>query len=191
MTKTELTAWFDDIFWPLYKQFVVTPFVTKWKQGPAGDALKKILTLNPSSDLREQITTAIHAQMHHRRALYEKCGSMRAYDEATKYNKLYSNRLCTTWLNQMGWRDEIPSISEVQTEAPSTEEKCKHCGSPCHGPAYDVCILHISMDENGRLTKHRYYKELAEYYVKHPEIHGMKNKQAVEFIKQKLRSLGQ
>lgn len=152
MNKAELEGWFETAFWPAYKQLVKTPFPTKYKQGTKGSALKKILSLNPSEELRERIMAALGAQIRHRRSLYESLGSEQAYIEYTAYNRFYTNRHGETWINQMGWTDEIPSIQEVNEERLATGliHTCGHvdkrtgevCQNQAIGPSVPYCVTH-------------------------------------------------
>jgi hypothetical protein len=172
VNKEELAGWFDAHMWPLYKDLCATPFPTKWKQGPRGDALKKVLTLNPSEELRDRILDSISSQIIHRKELYEKAGSMQAYIEITSAQKFYCNRQCVTWINQMGWEDEIPTLTEIRTDREQIEAtgKCKHqgCNSPLHGPRFDVCTHHVSFDEFGKM--YGLHTELMrDAYKAHPE----------------------
>ena len=138
MTKEELEKWHDDIYWPAYNELVKTPFVTKYKSGPKGESKKRLIQMNPSFELRKRIVDAIQAQALHRRKYYEKLGSMQAWNEKTQYNNFYCNRHSKTWLNQMGWDDEIPSISEELQEQAETD-LCG-CGQPVHGPRFTKCV---------------------------------------------------
>lgn len=136
MTKQELTDFFMTEFWPRYRELVRTPFPTKWKGGARGDALKKWLSLKPSEELRGRIIAALDAQIAHRRKLFQKCGSMEAYLKVTEGQKFYCNRMGSTWLNQMGWEDEIPSIGEDEQAQPGVT--CS-CGNPVMGPRFSHC----------------------------------------------------
>jgi len=141
MTKAELTEWFSDTFWQTYLLLVKTPFPTKFKQGNRGQALQKILSMNPSADLRERIQASLLAQIRNRKKLYSQCGSMQKYIERTEYQKLYANRHCSTWLNQMGYEDEIPTIEQVELETPGVALTCqnKDCNEERMGPTVPWC----------------------------------------------------
>lgn len=130
MTKDELKEWATEVFWPAYKDLCRTPFPTKWTGGARGEAVTKIQQMDPSEELRKRILHAIAAQREHRSKLYEQCGSAKAYEERTKYVKLYSNRDGRTWLHNSGWDDEIPSLTELRQEEekrPKNEDLCQ-CG---------------------------------------------------------------
>lgn len=148
MNKQELTDWAIDIFWPSYKNLCKTPFPTKWMGGPRGAAVKKIQILNPSEDLRQRILAGIQAQIIHRNKLYQKLGSMQAWNNHTEKNKFYCNRNGETWINQIGWDDEIPQIEGDGLK--QGIKKC-HCGRDVHGPQFDECDTHYCMDKRGRI----------------------------------------
>ncbi len=156
MDNETLTHWFNDLLWPLYSDFVKTPFPTKYKQGSKGEALKKILTLKPSDALRMRISQAVIAQIRHRKELYRQSGSMHKYLEVTAYDKFYSNRMCSTWLNQMGWEDEIPALVDVveSSGASYAGATCseKGCNTPIHGPSYVKCSMHEGRTEESNLS---------------------------------------
>lgn len=141
MTKEELTNWFLEEFWPRYLTLVKTPFATKWRAGPRGQALQKIISMNPSEELRKTIVLAIEAQIHHRRKVFERYGSMETYTKATERNKLYCNRMGSTWLNQMGWMDEIPSIESKEEMAVEGQLMCliEGCNNYSMGPGIPYC----------------------------------------------------
>ncbi len=142
MTKDELTIWFTEQFYEQYRDLTKTPFATKYGMGSKGEALKKLLQMKPSDELRQRILFAIAEQKKHRKKLFDQCGSMQKYLEVTKFNKFYSTRMCSTWINQMGWEDEIPPVEEV---AEVTEGlfagRCKNanCVNPLHGVAFEYC----------------------------------------------------
>jgi len=148
MSNSTITLWFNEVFWSSYGELVKCPYVTKWKTGARGEALKKILTMQPSMKLQDRIAAALVAQRRHRQALFDQCGSMQKYLVATHYNKFYANRLCSTWINQMGWEDEIP-VLEIQSESTTIMfdgARCQYdgCVYPIHGPSYTYCSKHES-----------------------------------------------
>lgn len=149
MTNEDLATWFMDEFWPLYLKLMKTPFATKFKQGTRGEALKKMLSLKPSQDLRERILLSLQAQIIHRQKLFDRCGSAQAYNEATEYNKFYCNRMASSWIFQMGWDDEIPGLDQVQEELPQNNVICSEpgCKNNVHGPRFDHCINHLPTDD--------------------------------------------
>ncbi len=156
MTNSELAEWFSESFWAPYKVLVKTPFVTKYKAGPKGEALKIILRLNPSEALRDRISMAIAAQIDHRKKLIQDCGSMQAYLEATRYQKFYANRMGSTWLNQMGWEDEIPSLAETRIEGAAVESAfcaTPDCAFPTHGPAFKYCTQCVGRTNDDELKE--------------------------------------
>jgi hypothetical protein len=148
MSNADLTLWFNEVLWPSYGEFVKTPFVTKYKAGSRGEALKKILSLKPSMELQNRIAMAIIEQRKHRKKLFEQCGSMQKYLEITKFDKFYSNRLCVTWINQMGWEDEIPALADVVEDKNVLfgHTRCSHngCANSIHGPSFIHCFMHVS-----------------------------------------------
>lgn len=146
MSTEELTLWFNDELWPRYTDLVKTPFATKYRAGSKGEALKKILTLKPSGELQSRIISATSEQHKHRNKLYGQVGSMQKYLAATKFEKFYANRMCVTWINQMGWEDEIPALSEINEAKQHLFGKAlcikKECNYPIHGPSYTFCTKH-------------------------------------------------
>ena len=186
MTNSELESWFDDIFWPVYSALVKTPFVTKYGTGNKGAAKKECLRIDPSADLRQRILLSLEAQIRHRRALYDKIGSMDAYVKATDRNIFYCNRHARTWLCQMGWDDEIPSIMEYSQEL-KVGAQCKHCESTVFGPKFDVCEYHLDW-ANGKLST-RNADILRDEYIAHPERKTWTREQHVEFMRKKARAI--
>ncbi len=154
MTSEELTQWFSEVLWPAYRQLVKTPYVTKFGAGSKGESLKKILTMKPSEKLRERIVMAIAAQTRHRKKTFDACGSMQAYLVKTKFNKFYANRMGSTYLNQMGWEDEIPDAMVVAAEVVQTDVcTCARmdCTEPTHGPGFSVCCGHLGRTNDAAL----------------------------------------
>lgn len=142
MTKDELTNWFTEKFYESYRELTKTPFATKYGMGSKGEALKKFLQMKPSDELRQRILFAIAEQKKHRKKLFNQCGSMQKYIEVTKFNKFYSTRMCSTWINQMGWEDEIPELHEVdERQHELFQGRCKNseCAKPIHGPDFEYC----------------------------------------------------
>jgi hypothetical protein len=143
MNKSDLEKWVLETFWPAYCGLVKTPVVTSYGSGGRGEAIKKILTLKPSEELRRCIIDAISAQIRHRRTLFNKCGSMQKYVAETNKIKFYCNRNGATWINQMGWKDEIPSLitDEVKYTESASHQPCKTtgCSNNAIGGAIDVC----------------------------------------------------
>lgn len=145
MTTEELTEWFYEIFWPKYKHFLKVPDKnTAYGPGSRGGALKKILTMKPSKKLREKIIFELDAQTRHRRLLCDKLG-LSEYKKQTAplakngNGEVYKNYQSTTWLNRMGWLNEIPTITEDNARQ---GKKC-WCGKETHGPNFDVCTVHL------------------------------------------------
>lgn len=141
MTKTELTDWFETEFWPRYRTLTKTPFPTKWGAGKKGLALKSLITMDPSEALRDRILMAIAAQIKNRKQLYAQCGSMQAYEKKTNKDGMYLTRMGSTWLNQMGYEDEIPPIEGAADEVGESSVFCanKGCGFPVHGSSFKYC----------------------------------------------------
>lgn len=153
MTPTELETWALEVFWPQYKQLCKTPHVTKWTGGQRGEAVNAITKLKPSEELRQVIVAAIQEQIIHRRKLYAQCGSAQRYEEYIKYNKFYTNRDGKTWVNNKGWTDEIPTLTDHEDRAAVNvdSEKCSMCNNPVHGPKFDRCTFHLGFDQEGKL----------------------------------------
>lgn len=168
MNKTDLEIWAREVFWSAYAGLTKTPAVTKFGPGGRGEAIKKILTMLPSKELRDRIIAAIAAQMSHRRMLFDKCGSMQAYLKKVEKSgnmKFYANRNGVTWLNQMGYEDEIPSIAEIKSrkEAQSNEPQCKTmgCKYPSHGQRLGLCCECITKQADPyREEKRNYLKKI-------------------------------
>lgn len=148
MNSVDLTLWFNEVLWPSYGELVKTPFATKYRAGSKGEALKKILTLKPNADLQNRIAMAIREQRKHRKKLFEQSGSMQKYLEVTAYEKFYANRMCITWINQMGYEDEIPALADVVDDKHALfgNPRCSYdgCANPIHGPSFVHCFMHLS-----------------------------------------------
>jgi hypothetical protein len=175
MSNDDLTLWFNEVLWPSYGELVKTPFSTKYKSGSKGEALKKILTLKPNGDLQNRIAAALVEQRKHRKKLFEQVGSMQKYLEVTAYDKFYANRMCSTWLNQMGWEDEIPPLDDI-TENKSTlfgNARCQHsdCPNPIHGPSYVYCFEHESRTPESDKTLKQKLRELQLVRLKDESLH--------------------
>lgn len=87
-----------------------------------GACEKSWKSLNPDEILANEILQTIIAWNHY----------WRSVNQDLKYVRLFS-----TWLNQRGWRDEIPSVSG-ETKKEMVTEKCQ-CGRFTIGPLYSVC----------------------------------------------------
>lgn len=166
MTKTELTTWFEDEWWPRYLNFVKTPFKTQWGAGAKGKALTKFLQINPSEELRTTMLNSIIAQTRHRRLLYDKLGSQKAYDNHTVPlakggEAVYQNRQGSTYLFNRGWTDEIPALEMDESETHAS--KVCQCGQPVHGPQYNKCTTCLGY-KNGKLVT-PYADKMREYYI--------------------------
>lgn len=148
MSNADLTLWFNEVLWPSYAELVKTPFATKYRAGSKGEALKKIITLKPSMELQNRIAMAVAEQRKHRKKLFEQSGSMQKYLVVTKYEKFYANRMCVTWINQMGYEDEIPALADTVDRERTMfgAVRCGHpdCDFPVHGPSFDYCATHVS-----------------------------------------------
>lgn len=191
MTKDELTDWFNAHLWPHYRDLTRAPFPTKWGAGVKGEALKRLLTMKPSEELRNRIMDAISEQIMHRNKLYEQCGSMQKYLEVTKGLKIYLTRHCATWLNQLGFEDEIPTINETLTEHDIVidRRKCKHCDQPVYGPRFEVCQQHVTVDEGGKL-RGAMADEMRAQYKAHPEWKDWGPKQHAAAIREMAGRIG-
>jgi hypothetical protein len=191
MTKTELTQWFEDEWWPRYLNFVKTPFKTQWGAGAKGKALTKFLQVNPSEDLRTTMLNAIIAQTRHRRLLYDKLGSQKAYDNHTAPlakggEPVYQNRQGSTYLFNRGWTDEIPALDMGESES-KTSKVCQ-CGQPVHGPQYDKCTSCLPF-KDGKLTGSM-ARELRLFYYMNPEVRTFDRSGHIAYIKRKLSQAG-
>ena len=149
----ELVTWHNEEFWPTYCKFLETPVKNKWGPGGKGASLAKVLTKKPSKELREKIMFELIAQMRHRRELCNRMGISKYLEHTGELAKsgngsVYKNRQATTYINQMGWFDEIPSI-DLPSEV---KKKFCHCGKPVHGPSFNVCTQCLA-DGNLRLVK--------------------------------------
>lgn len=184
MSNADLTLWFNEVLWPSYGELVKTPFVTKYKAGSRGESLKKILSLKPSADLQNRIAMAISEQRKHRKKLFEQCGSMQKFLEITKFDKFYSNRLCVTWINQMGWEDEIPALADVVEVEPALfgHSRCRADGCPnsIHGPSFIYCFKHESRTQESDEELKQKLRELQLVKDKDESMHdyAMRCKQA-------------
>ena len=192
MKKEELIEWFTNDFWPAYLGLMKVPQVTKWNAGNKGEALKKMLTINPTKELRIQIINGLAAQMSHRRTLFNKCGSMQAYIAKTDSNRsFYANRQGKTWLFNLGWTDEIPSITETKSHTEQfVENPCstQGCNNPIHGPNFKVCgkCLHKNGVYDEELRTYLRNNELTKAKGETAHEYAMKCKASISGIKDKI-----
>jgi len=121
MKTSELTSWFLKDFWPLYLELMKTPYSTQFGAGNRGEALKSMIKLNPSEDIRHRMVEHLEMQVVHRRGVNEVCGSRQNYEATVKYQKFYCNRHGATWINNMGWFDEVPEIEIKHIERVSRQ----------------------------------------------------------------------
>ena len=186
MTKTELEQWAMDEFWPLYKELTKTPFATQWKATDRGAAVSKILSLNPSGELRQRIVASVQAQIKHRRDFFKHCGSMEVYNQKTHRIKFYCNRMGASWLNQRGWDDEIPTIEQAVEDETIHFTICteKGCTFPVHGARYDKCIDHLAREKDGPMMD-----ELRQYYRDH-DLGSKTREEMVALIKHSAKAIG-
>lgn len=146
MSKQDLIDWHNDVWWPRYRKFIETPYRTEWGPGGKGESLTKVLALKPSKELREDMIRSLIAQTDHRNKLYKKLGSMKAYENHTSKlakggESIYKNRHSRTYLHNMGWIDEIPTLMEAVKK--TDDKKRCYCGQEVHGPAFDYCTDHL------------------------------------------------
>ena len=88
--------------------------------------------------------------------------------------KVYANRHARTWLHNLGWSDEIPSISE-NNNMPSQSRKCTTCDGETFGPQHDKCIHHMYYDERGRYLG-RFADNMRDYFKRH-DLHKLTTEQ--------------
>lgn len=157
MTKTELEKWVLEQFWPVYQELCRTPFTTKYKPGERGRCIKAVQQLSPSEQLRADMLAHLHSQIRHRKRLYEICGSKQQYETKTKYDRFYCNRQAASWVNQRGWTDEIPSLTENDVDEITEVETCKW--EDCEEPATMYtghCQWHYTkVHHSDALNKHK------------------------------------
>ncbi len=170
MKKDELQKWAIEIFWSAYTGLVKTPVPTKFTAGARGEAVKKVLTLNPPADLRKRIIDSISAQMKHRRDLFNKCGSMQKYISETDKVKFYCNRNGATWLNQYGWEDEIPSMIDEKKIYHDAVLRCsnKDCPNMAIGGNISIC-------QSCEAKNHDIYREEKRDYLRRHKLTKDKN----------------
>lgn len=143
MNTQDLTDWFNAVFWVRYCHMLKVPHEkTKWGPGGKGKALKRILTLKPSKELRDKIELELIEQTRHRRLLCDKLGLTVYLKETATLAKngngdIYKNRQAVTWVNQMGWEDEVPEIEKEEIR----DKKYCACGQETMGPAFTQCAL--------------------------------------------------
>lgn len=159
----EVSDWFCNEFWPLYREFVKTPQPNQWGAGGRGAALKIAETKRYGAETRDRIMQALRAQISHRRKVYDVCGSMRAYDEYTAKNKsetVYHNRQGKQWLNQKGWEDEIPTLPERDpVVVEGSGELCHRCRKKeTMGPRFSLCDDCYGLDGEAMETLREYYR---------------------------------
>lgn len=157
MTKDELEKWVINELWPVYKQLCKTPYPTKYDGGVRGECIKAVQKLNPSTELREQMLQAVNSQIIHRQKLYQQLGSKQKYEAYTKGNSIYLNRHGKTWVNNRGWTDEIPSISEIKDDESVATELCRweDCQEPAKTPTGHCAWHWTKVHCPEALDKHR------------------------------------
>jgi len=186
----EVDTWFFDHFWPAYLDFVKTPFaVPKFGAGARGECLKKVQQAKPSKELQRDMLDGILAQTRHRKKLYEKTGSKAAYNAHTiplakGGESVYKNRNGKTWIFNLGWNDNIPSLSVNDTGQNIGVAKC-FCGQPVYGSRFTECEYHLSFDKNDRMTT-PFTPELRAMHKK-LKLDPKKGNEALEMAKQLLK----
>ena len=123
-----------------------------------------------------------------------------AGEAQTKYRieqEKAGERLCrpkgiAVWFNAGDYFAEIGSHAELKEKAHQAECAVDGCSLPVYQPKGDkpFCIDHFSMDENGRMRDNcRLVAELRKHYEEHPEIHGLRGRDAVKLMKQAIMGM--
>lgn len=147
MSKADLEQWAIEVFWPEYRRLVETPYKDS-DHGPGvkGQCVSTILKLNPSKDLQAKMVKAIELQAKHRQELFERLNkNIPLYNDTTYKSRdrmFYANRHGRTWINAMGWVDDIPEIV-TEKEARKQGKRCIVCGEPTYGVRFDHCFDHL------------------------------------------------
>ena len=95
-----------------------------------------------------------------------------------------------TFINQERWYDEIESHHELQQRAEAKICCIPDCQQPTIGNRFAVCEHHYQFDTAGRLRGNmKLVHELREHYAKHEEIHGLRGKEAINYVKQAIRGM--
>jgi len=129
-------------------------------------------------ETHKSILLAIDAQKRHR--------------QAAKKTGEFMPEWCmpATWLNQQRWLDEIPSAQETAEKVSRGTCSVQGCETETYGNRFSLCEHHIQFDKGNRLrTSLRLVPELREHYLKHPGIHNLRGKLAVEYIKNCIRGM--
>jgi len=155
-------------FWELYPN--------KKGKGAARKAFEKAMQGNDQTALFKDMELALEAQKRYR-------------NEARLKNEFMPPwKHPSTWLNQECWLDEIASHADLKQKY---ESKFCFCGKETHGPKFQYCAEHLQLDEHGRFRDVLMAPEIREYYRKHPEIHGLTGRDAVQWItKMRLKPFG-
>jgi hypothetical protein len=141
-----------------------------------GAAAKKYEKIDVET--HKSILLAIDAQKRHR--------------QAAKKTGEFMPEWCmpATWLNQQRWLDEIPSAQDTAEKVSRGTCSIEGCQTETYGNRFSLCEHHIQFDKNNRLrTSLRLVPELREHYLKHPGIHNLRGKPAVEYIKNCIRGM--
>lgn len=134
MNKAALQDWTLLQFWPRYLALTNTPYRTEYGPGDRGTAVASMAKLKPSEALREEILDSIRDITIHRRKLYNQLGRLdyNTHSYKNRGNKIYTNRMASTWLNNNGWLCEIPSISEMKINKVVSIKEIKCSADGCN-----------------------------------------------------------
>ena len=147
------------------------------KKQARGAGEKAWESLDPDEELVKKMTLAIQAQIRYRKA---------AGDFDLKFFKSPG-----PWITQKCWLDEIGSHAELKEKQQAKICSIEGCRLPCLGHRFDVCEAHYQFTASGRLLGHLgLVKELRDHYVSHPEIQGLKGREALTYIKRKIGDIG-
>lgn len=140
----ELETWFLTEFWPAYLLLMRTPKSCDHGAGNKGTCLVSIEKLKPSKELREKMVKHIHDQITHRNLYFDRLNKdIQRYNQETyksQHRKFYANRMASTWINNKGWYDDIPTLDAYSKPS---QGACIVCGKPTLGTHFRHCIEHL------------------------------------------------
>ncbi len=144
------------------------------KKCAVGDGKKAWKSLDPDDALVDKMILAVEAQIRYKKE---------AGDHDIKYWKSPG-----PWIRQQCWDDEIGSHSALKEKAKSqlcAVEGCQEERFCPRGSLY--CIHHHTFSVDGRVkSQDSVFQKVRQYYTEHKEVHDLRGRQAIKYIKYKL-----
>ncbi len=128
--KEQIKDWFIKEFWTVYGGNHIKDSRQK---GSRGEALKKMIIINPDENEQKRILANMLAQL-------------RADDKLAKTNEFVPRwPMCITYLNKRRYDDEIESRTYGDDNQIKAVDKCCHpsCENDSHGPRFRHCADHM------------------------------------------------